>query len=721
MPSAVWDYRLETAYLVLVSYLALGLIGLGPALLLWPARRRAQEVIGLAPAVGLMLSLCAAVWFGALGVPVQSWSIPWLVGGIVVTAAVLWARRQHAVNLFEDRVELRWLIGTAILGFLLLVLPPMMGGPAFVVLRGNAWDTFNYVDMAYTLNELPLGYARSAPVEELARLTPDHVRAQPLLMTRWTTAALLAFCANVAHEPIYRCEYAYPALMFLLAVGPTFLCARLLGVGNITASLAALTMAAGFHAQVLLDMRAFSQANSLPLLLLLLLFLNNGISAAWFTRETLALALCLAALIVAYVELLPLIAGLLLVGIVLVRCTMRQGWTAWRPLWGGSLLGLLLILPDLQVMFSFFRTQAGVVVAANPPFHQYFFPWLLIHPILGICSLDYPAHLAPQIVGASLLRMLLLGFSGVLAIAVVSSLIRNVRLAGVDTSAKRYLGLFLCAGLAAGAVQCCGLLALGKTWPACKGLLFLAPLITLAIVFVCGCRGSSARRWSALSAAVALLWLTGQVGWGMIRIGMAATAVDYAHYMKDISQPSEYRQHDLSLQTIRAASTTGHCPPTIWAAIPDFLMSRYVGYALREQRLILLEGIADMDCAQVATRQPMDLAPDFLLVQRGLLARNSPLLTREVAGNQELSLLRAPEDPQTLVQIIEELQLAENRLRRAGRIQVPGNIETPVWLAEQPITGSGWYLPNVAKRPRFDEEVQEIKQRADRPGGQPAR
>lgn len=697
MPSAAWDYRLETVYILLLDFLAFGLIGLGPALLLWPGRRSAQEALSLCPVFGFSLTLCAAVWFGEGGLPVKTWSLPWLLACAGLSVGVLlWKSRQTA-TLLSDKRELAWLAGTTATGILVLVLPAVFGGQQFVVLRGNAWDTFNYVDMAYSLDELPLSVGRSAPLDDLVHQAPEYVRAQPLLFERWATAAILAFCADVSFVPIYRCEYAYPALMFLLAVSPAFVLARLAGAGRGVSSLASLTTAAGFHAQVLLDMRAFSQANSVSLFLVLVILLARSVPSPVAGREAVCIGLCLAALFAAYVELFPLIGSMIGIGVTLGLITRRFQFAELRGLCGGMAFSVLFAFPGFGILLPFLRSQTDGVLHKALNFHEHFFPWLLIHPFLGIWGLDYPGHLVSRqplarVLGPGL-GMLALVLGGI----VVWSLVREIYRRDSAAREARMAELFLHAGLMAGICQCVILLGLGKSWPACKGMLFLYPLLTL-IITLAGTgilkSWSGSRGWVApLLGKLTLLWLMGQVTWGMIRIGMAATGNEYAGYMQDISNPYTYRRHDLDLRSIQTTLAAETGETVIWAAVPDFLLSRYLGYGLRGYKPIFLEGIADKDCRMVAARQPLDELPTFLLLQRRLLSRSSPLLTGETAGNTELVLVRAPQQPQVLLQILEGLQQRELQLRRSRQLHIPGEIEMPQFLADMAMPTTGLVSP----------------------------
>ena len=258
---------------VILNYLCFALIGMGPALYLCPSRPRIAEAAAIAPAVGFCLTSIAGTYLVLLDMPVSQWAVPWLIFAVFLNILLIvqYFRKAGPVELHARRSFVY--VASFLLAAILLLLPVLLGGLSFSILRGNGTDAFNYITMAGYLNNEPYSWIFKVSLHQAAELNPSYPLAQALLSTRWTTAAILAWTSRIAGLPAVKFEYGYTLLPILLAFGPTLLIVRNLGVRLRYTALTALAVCVGFWPQLVLDLRGMSQLDSIPLLLLICLII----------------------------------------------------------------------------------------------------------------------------------------------------------------------------------------------------------------------------------------------------------------------------------------------------------------------------------------------------------------------------------------------------------------------------------------------------------------
>jgi hypothetical protein len=669
----LWDYRLETLWIVTVDLTVFFLIGLGPALVLLRKRDRNDANEGkpweMAPCLGFCLTLIVGTALIELGLPVARWCYGWVaLAGVGSLACVLLRRPLSFSN--SLRSERRWSLGVTFTTLLLVTAPVLIGGAAFVVMRGNAWDTFNYIEMAYVLDELPYPTVLQSTFQELADQAPEYAMGRDLLTVRWGTSAVLAFCAHPAGVSVYRCEYAYPALMFVLAAAPAFRLGRWAGLNPAYAALAALALTTGFYAQALLDLRAFSQANSLPLILFGMLTVVRGCAGPPNARPLAAVAIFFGALLLAYVEIVPLVAMAGAIGIVraLVVGTL-SGRTA-AALVAAILAGVVLALPSTDVLWRFMQSQLRLVVHTDLPFSAALFPWLLQWPLVGIWGLNFAAHIPSMdhVVGPLLPAIFLAAAFAPLWLLLARAVLLPLLPSG-PIGPEPPAFTFLCAFLLAGCVQCGVLLALDRMYAVCKGFLYVMPFAFLAMPCVALHMRDSPNwrgRFTTVCWTAAVVWLSVHCLWGVIRVGCAVAERDYVDYNLEVSAHPYYRQHDLDFRTFqpplaehrRALSR----PSVIWVVTPDFFLNRYLTYAFRDQRIVLSTGVIGPDGRELlAFQHALQEHPDFLIVLTKQVRAVQPPLQSLVAANEELALLRAPHDLAQLERLVARFNGSEKK------------------------------------------------------------
>lgn len=671
LSARLWDYRLETLWIVVADLAVFFLIGLGPALLLLPKRHPSDTTEGqpweMAPCLGFCLTMIVSGVLIELGFSVAQWWYVWVALGGVGSLGYVLLRRPSLDHTLGS--EGRWSLGVTFTTLLLVIAPVLIGGPAFVVLRGNAWDTFNYIEMAYVLDELPYPTILQSSYQELADQAPEYAVGRALLHSRWGTSALLAFCSHPAGVSIYRCEYAYPALMFVLAAAPAFRLGRQAGLSPPLAALAALALTTGFYAQVLLDLRAFSHANSLPLLLFGMIAVVRCCAGPPLARPLTAVAVFIGALLLAYVEIVPLVALAGAIGMVRALVVRTLPMSTAAALVAAVLAGVILALPCADILFPFTRAQLTMAVRTDLPFSEALFPWLLKWPLVGIWGLNFAAHIPgmDQVVGPLLPAIFLIAAFAPLWLLLARAVLLPLLPSG-PTGPEPPALTFLCAFFLAGAVQCGVLLVLDKLFPACKGFLFVIPLAFLAIPALAlripatpgfpqaRIQGVWRGRWATVCRITAIVWLSVHCLWGVIRVGCAVAERDYVDYNLEVSTHPYYRQHDLDFRAFQPALSeqrrTLSRPAVIWVVTPDFFFNRYLTYVFREERIVLATGVIGPDGRQVLANQTaLQQHPDFLMVLRKSFAEQPPM-AEVLAANEELALLRAPHDSAQLQRLV---------------------------------------------------------------------
>ena len=269
----------------------------------------------------------------------------------------------------------------------LVTLPFILGGYQFAILRGNGTDAFNYVTMADALSRFPLDWILAQAKETLAAYSPNLPLGQELLHTRWSTSALLAFASGAFSISSIEFEYVF-TLILMVVLFDAFVVSF-----SATNSLNKLTVwlpvvfVIGFWGQFTLDIRAFSQIASLPLLVVMIGWVLSRQSVPLFRYGTAITAIVLAALFFQYPEIiLAFLPGAGLVFIVNLWLTRAEtGLSSSRFVDTAKVLipTLALIAPLLTFVISFAAEQGRFAVNKSLGWETAYFSWLK-HPIRAI-------------------------------------------------------------------------------------------------------------------------------------------------------------------------------------------------------------------------------------------------------------------------------------------------------------------------------------------------
>lgn len=543
--------------------------GLGPMALLAP-RLGALAVTALAPAAGYALYSTALTWWllqeGTAGE--AAWPLAGLL--LAVSAGCLAACRATIGPRLAAVSGKRLLAGLAglvlCLGFLLS--PLAVGKKGYDVFRGNASDSFIYMFIARYFDEHPRAWAFEQTPEAVEAAGPMLVPAQSMLSIRWTSGAMLTAAARLGGLGIVEYQYAFTLTSFVLLFAALLPFLAAMGLSAPAASLSALALSTGFYAQMVLDIRAFSQINVLPLVALLALSLSLPAPAG--RRETLGrlvlLAGCYLAAFVNYTEIFPMIVGASASYLVLRRALGRLPWAECAVHVAGFLLGMAATWP-VRFLWGHMLAQIQFTQGAPQLWSEAYFSWLyhnLPSGLFGLPLLEYGFSRLPGWGFCDLPGWLvtILGL-GLCALFVVGGLRAA---ADADRRAPLCALTFSLASLAAFAL----FWLRGAPWVAGKGLSYFYPMTAAVALYAALARPAakpSLPRPAAMAAMIlAGVFLAGQFVAAGLRPAYAALNIDYPRYVRNHGR---YRVIDGNIAGLRdALARTGARQLAVCSADP---------------------------------------------------------------------------------------------------------------------------------------------------------
>jgi len=634
---------------LLFAFLAFAVVGFGPALYLSPDRHRLGFAIAVAPVVGFVLVTVIGTYLTLLNITVARWTIPLLIVGAAVSLLLIllsWRVWEFSTTP-QDRHSAVCGATGFVFTWALLVAPQLLGGLQYTVLRGNGTDAFNYVAAADYLDREPFSWAKQVDPQTLVNRDDSYTRATILLDSRWSTFMLLAFSSRVAQVPPYIFEYCFSLLCFLLAYGPAFLFARAIGLWPSYAALTAAVICIGFWAQLILDTRAQSQLNSIPVLLFLMILIGrmeDGLAAVPSVLVYAFAGLTVVSLGFLYPELLPLFGLALLMFFVARVRSLDVSFSAIRKYIVAGGVILLCGLPMWVFLSRFVGWQLSYASYGKNTWHLAYYPWLYSNPLAGFWGFG-PLESSGTI--ATMLSSAVVTVLGTaLTILLVLSFIQALR--------DRRPALCLAASMSLAALLEFGYLAArGQLWAAGKGLSFGYAFFTLSLVGYCLAVWKAPERlrlrmWQKLASACAITFLISQAVLGIARPVLAVWKHEYPHY---IAHHGEYRRHiwDISeFQKILA----GQRGITVWSDVSNAWVSEYLDFALGEQVKFINIG-ADLDVLQLhAKPQERFQLPQYIIAENATLSSTTRSASSDiVARTPELALIRPNSAGATLVAV----------------------------------------------------------------------
>ncbi len=624
-----------------VVLLLLYAIGSAPSLIAFGGRRGGLVALATAPVIGFALTALVGSLLVLLDQPVERWAGAWAWGGAAVSLglSVVLLVRSRALRSELTLLPLAAYAVALLVGTWLVTRPIAVGGLTFTILRGNGTDAFNYLTTASYLQRTPLSWVSTATVQQMVDRNMSYELAHELFGQRWATSALLAWTASVAHVPLVRFEFGFSVLSMLLAFGPVAVLALELGVGLGVALLVALVTVAGFWAQLVVDMRAQSEANAIALVALCV-FVWIGLVGSvwrWTWACTLVFGLTLAALVLVYVEITPTLVGGLLLGTLLLRPSRRQLTSVATPAIATLAVALVLVAPFWGQLVPFLKSQATSAIDFKNDWSQAYFSWLYGDPLRGAWGLTQVAAKGAQtdaMQGFWSQVVLVLGV--VLSLALVWAGVVAVRKGPSAPALAVVTGVALVSLLEAAI-----LMLRGQFWAGGKAISYGYPFLLLALVGVWLVSVPwRPLRWPrgfrlAIQAAV-LSWLGIQCALAVYR---GASAEQKKGDLGYIAHHGEYRKDDWDVGSI-AQALAADPGAEVWLVEPNSWVAEYLNFALEDDaHLVDLYGVRDRRGGIVA-RQSLAGDPGYLLLDRRTWRNQAGFDGSVVAESKQFALVK---------------------------------------------------------------------------------
>ncbi|MHC1791158.1 hypothetical protein [Solidesulfovibrio sp.] len=622
-------------------------VGLGPIILLAP-RIGLLAASALAPAVGYALYSVALTWWllqeGTAG------SAAWPLAGVLgLVSALCLAAGWKSVRTRLPGVSGRRAVA-GLLGFVmclgLLTAPLAVGNKGYGIFRGNASDSFIYMYLARYFDAHPRAWAFALTEEEVTAVDPMLGPARSMLNIRWTSGAMLTAGARLGGQGILDFQYPFTLVSYLLFFAALLPFLTAMGLSAPLATLAALALTTGFYGQLVLDIRAFSQINTLPLAVLLafVLALPAPGSLGGAVRRATLLGLCYLATFVNYTEIFPMVFGAsaayLCLKAALSRLTRREAAIQAA----GFALGMAATWP-VRFLFKHMLAQIQFTATAPELWSEAYFSWLfhnLPAGIFGLPLLEYGFSRLPGWEFLDLPGWLVAALGCGLGALFLLGVVRAM------TDRRRDAPLAALCFAAASLAAFCLFAVTGKPWVAGKGLSYFYPAIAALVLYAALARPAAPPRLprlpAALAAGLAGCFLVAQLAAAGLRPVYAAKDIDYPRYARNHGR---YRTIDCELAPIRAALRRAKVAELAICSADPWKWS-FLGLSLTApQRVVPLRSLLRGDPGEavfVALDRPVTGAPSHL----------APYLAAE---NATFALYRIPRH--VLAALVPELRCEE--------------------------------------------------------------
>lgn len=501
-------------------FLIFFLIGLGPTLLFLNKDLTPEKIVIFSPIVGYIFTVILGVYLVLLNFPVGAWAWVYTLFSILFSAWLFKFSKQK-IKFVKPLISLYCCV------FLLLVLPLLLGGINFAVLRGNGTDAFNYMSMAGFLQHEPWYLLKTASFQELLDKHASYPLAKELLTERWATSMILAYFSSLVHIPIYRLDYAYNLIFFWISAGIFYLYIKNIFKNHLwLIILLAVICSTGFWAQLILDTRAMSQMSVLPVILMFsYLFVELRKSD---TQYQVLLGLSAASIVYLYVEIVPLVVLTLGLYLAVDFVQKRNFREILKPITVILLTSIFFVLPAFDFLLAFLEKQMHLAVGNKINWHLAYFSWLYDFPLMGLWGLGpFSVH--------SILIKLGIGFASLMSMVFVYGLMRS--LVSRINSYSLLSSCFVLASL----IIFSFLYLNSQYWSAGKILSYAYPYFIF--IFLVGVGLLQETRFKKISYVILLLWMISQLFLAFMRISLVIIKKDFPHY---VYGHGYYRQHDFN-------------------------------------------------------------------------------------------------------------------------------------------------------------------------------
>jgi hypothetical protein len=616
-------------------------VGLGPLAVLVPGAGL-STLLALAPAAGYALvSVTLTCWLLREGT-VASAMLPLTAGLLALSLACLVAVRRRLAARLATANRRRLLPGLAGLALCLglLTAPLAAGNGGWAVFRGNASDSLIYTFLAKYFDEHPRAWAFTHTAEEVEAADPMLGPPRSMLSIRWTSGAMLAYCAKLAGQGPLEFQYAFTLTSFVLLYAALLPFLAAMGLGPLFAALSSLALATGFFGQFVLDIRAFSQINVLPLTVLLAYAVSlpaprgRGPAASRLGLLGLSFLACF----VNYTEIFPMIVGAVAAFVLAKAMTGRLTRREVLVQAGGFACGMAATWP-VRFLFGHMLAQIHFTETAPELWAEAYFQWLFHNVPAGIFGLPLAENGFSGLPGLSFLNLppvLVTAFALAMAVLFVLGALRAAT--DRDHDAPLAALAFAAASLAAFAL----FTFKNAPWVAGKGLSYFYPFLLALPLYAALAR----QPWGALSGrvrlparladrlalagtVVAMAFLAWQLAFAGLRPAYAARDRDYLRYVRNHGR---YRVIDCDTTAIRAALAGSPAAP-VAVCSPDPWKWAFLGLTLDAERPVRLP-------SQMLDGPAQDLV--FLALDRPAGGVPPELAPYVAAGNATFVLYHLP-------------------------------------------------------------------------------
>lgn len=625
---------LNVAFGVILLFFVLFVMGIGPSLLFLKLNKHSQIAYFIAPVIGLVFTSIFGTYFVLLNLQISLWATFWFLVSVLFTVIVLFATFLRREFVIDKKMLVVFCIGLVFLFFLLLA-PMVIGGPHFTVLRGNGTDTFNYMTMAGCLLNKPYLWINQASTKELIDAHPSYALAKELLTTRWTTSMLLAWCSKIVNIPIYKLEYGFTTLFFMLLYCGTFVFSTLLKIPLRYVLLLSLAVCIGFWAQVVLDIRAMSQISALPLIMLVGILVVNidGDDESRRLGAKILLGLIITALFFLYAEIMPTVVLGVLIYWLIRFCHKGYSFKKIREYFLSILIAVIAFLPASKYLIKFFSGQIQMAASFKNDWHHAYFHWLYSQPLNGFWGLS-KLHLPKDwfFIKVALLIVVVV-LSLILSFAFILTIVKTL-----SRKNKKSLAHIICVAFVLSVfLEFLFLFFKGQLWAAAKTLTYGYPFIMLTLVSGvlakdnCCLNGIKLRFVKICKFAV-ILWLVFQCGFGLYRVVMVSCGKIPSY----IANHGDYLKHDWNADIFleyfkkNTVNVLGIYVPNSWEA-------EYFGFVFGyNMHVINLNGIQNRD-GKIISSSRMDKFPSYIIIKKDFWCGTKNMVEAE---NSEYKLIK---------------------------------------------------------------------------------
>jgi hypothetical protein len=583
-------------------------IGVGPTFFSMKNQFSIEKLIIFSPVLGYVITVIVGVYLTLLNIPVGKWF--WIYTFIAISASFLFFKFSN-ISLISSFKENKSLMSMYAFVFLLLVLPMLVGGINFTVLRGNGTDAFNYMTMAGFLQHEPLSLLTKASLQELLDKHASYPLAKQLLTERWATSLILAYFSSLVKLPLYRLDYAYNLLFFWMSSGIFYLLIKEIINKSWLIILLAIVCSTGFWAQLILDTRAMSQMSVLPVILMCsYLFVKTD---ELKSPTLFIVSLLLACVVLLYVELVPLVFVSFGLYTFLTIIHEKNLKVLFRALGLIFIFSILLLIPAFNFLLVFLKKQMHFAVANINNWHLAYFSWLYDYNIMGFWGLG-PFTIHPVFIKLGMV------FSVLMTIPLIICLLTSF-----FQYKNRYIVLSSCFALSSLALFSF-LYSKGQLWAAGKVLSFVYPFFILC--FLGGIELLKHTRLQMFAKVILIAWVISQIFLALVRIPLAHMQKDFPHY---VYGHGYYRQHDFFDKPFRDVACRG-----IIIDIKDGWLEEYFNFVLGwKYPLLNLHGVHDRENHLIGQQQKIGTY-DCLLQK---IAPKNNLKSKVIAHNNEFELI----------------------------------------------------------------------------------